>query len=124
MAIDRKGTIVSTYVDGRGVAKATRQAKTQVKPTGVFGAFRLPDYHGSDDVRVANEDLARRAKQEMRTWRQDSRRKATAARYRRQRKAAQRAAADGATTVEVYLYLAIVTPLVFSLWLIVWMARR
>lgn len=93
VAIDRKGTIVSTYVDGRGVAKATRQAKTQVKPTGVFGAFRLPDYHGSDDVRVANEDLARRAKQEMRTWRQDSRRKATAARYRRQRKAAQRAAA-------------------------------
>lgn len=83
---------MNELVCARGVAKATRQPKTQVAPTGVFGAFRAPEYHGSDDVRIANEDLARRAKEEMRNWKRDSRRKATAARYRRQRKAAQRAA--------------------------------
>ena len=60
---------MSTYVDARGVASATRRPRTRVKPTGVFGAHRAPDYHGRDDVRVANDDLARRASREMRAWR-------------------------------------------------------
>jgi hypothetical protein len=83
---------VNELVNARSVAKATRPTRNTERPTGVFGAFRAPEYHGSDDVRIANEDLARRANEEMRNWKRDSRRKATAARYRRQRKAAQRAA--------------------------------
>ena len=55
-------------LDARGVAKATRQARTRVAPTGAFGALRAPSYKGRDDVRVANQDLARRASREMRAW--------------------------------------------------------
>ena len=55
-------------LDARGVAKATRQSRTRVAPTGAFGALRAPSYKGRDDVRVANQDLARRASREMRAW--------------------------------------------------------
>jgi len=60
---------MNEILNAQGVAKATRQARTRVAPTGVFGALRAPSYHGRDDVRVANEDLARRASREMRAWR-------------------------------------------------------
>ena len=55
-------------IDARGVAKATRQPRSKVRPTGVFGAQRAPQYKGRDDVRVSNADLARRASQEMRRF--------------------------------------------------------
>jgi hypothetical protein len=55
-------------LDARGVAKATRQSRTRVAPTGAFGALRAPSYKGRDDVRVANQDLARRASKEMRLF--------------------------------------------------------
>ena len=59
---------MNELVNARGVAKATRPVRAKVKPTGLFGAHRAPDYKGRDDVRVANDDLARRASREMRAW--------------------------------------------------------
>jgi len=55
-------------IDARGVASATRPARSKVRPTGVFGARRAPQYKGRDDVRVSNADLARRASREMRRF--------------------------------------------------------
>jgi hypothetical protein len=66
---------MSTYVDARSVAKATRSPRTRVKPTGVFGAHRAPDYKGRDDVRVANLRLAADARQELRSWKRGLTRK-------------------------------------------------
>jgi hypothetical protein len=55
-------------IDARGVASATRPARSKVRPTGAFGALRAPKYKGRDDVRVSNADLARRASREMRRF--------------------------------------------------------
>jgi hypothetical protein len=59
---------MNELLDARGVASATRPARSKVRPTGAFGALRAPKYKGRDDVRVANNDLARRASREMRAW--------------------------------------------------------
>jgi hypothetical protein len=49
------------------VSPASRRESMEV--TGSFGAFRSPRVVGvSDDVRIANRNLARSAKREMRRW--------------------------------------------------------
>jgi len=49
------------------VASASRRESMEV--TGSFGAFRKPALVGvSDTVRIANRDLARRARREMTAW--------------------------------------------------------
>ena len=59
---------MNELLNAQGVAKATRSPRSKVRPTGAFGALRAPKYKGRDDVRVANDDLARRASREMRAW--------------------------------------------------------
>src|SRR5262252_7419708 len=71
----RKGGQVK-LVDGRTVSKASRKVGTPAS-NGTFGAFRRPKVVGvSDAVLMANNDLARRARDAERTWRRDQRRKA------------------------------------------------
>ena len=49
------------------VSPASRRESMEV--TGSFGAFRSPAVVGvSDDVRIANRNLARRARREMTAW--------------------------------------------------------
>lgn len=56
-------------IDARGVAKATGKRPLGRERTNAFGAHRAPEYHGSDDIRVANRNLARRARTAERAWR-------------------------------------------------------
>ena len=50
------------------VSPASRR-ETGLPVTGSFGAFRAPRTVGvSDTVRIANRDLARRARREMTAW--------------------------------------------------------
>jgi hypothetical protein len=54
-------------VNGTAVAKASHGGTPA--SAGTFGAFRQPRMVGvSDAVRIANNDLARRARREMRAW--------------------------------------------------------
>lgn len=54
---------------GRSPAVASASRREAYEVTGSFGAFRKPAVVGvSDDVRIANRNLARSAKKEMRRW--------------------------------------------------------
>lgn len=54
-------------VNGTAVAKASHGGTRA--SAGTFGAFRQPKIVGvSDTVRIANKDLARRARQAERAW--------------------------------------------------------
>jgi hypothetical protein len=55
------------FASARGVTKASQSEA--VVNTGTFGAFRAPELVGvSDTVRIANRDLARRARRAERQW--------------------------------------------------------
>ena len=55
------------FGNARGVTKASQSVSAP--DTGTFGAFRKPEMVGvSDDVRIANRNLARRARRAERQW--------------------------------------------------------
>lgn len=54
---------------GRAPSTSKASQSEAVVNTGTFGAFRRPEVVGvSDDVRIANRNLARRARKAERAW--------------------------------------------------------